>query len=233
MKQAYKVCLENFEGPLDLLLFLIKQNEIDIYDIPISKILDQYIEYLALMESLDLEIAGEFLVMAATLMYIKSKMLLPKPPVEEDDIEDPRTELVNQLLEYQKIKQAADFLEKLETSQKLVYPKGAKKITINADIVENLDVNLFDLVKAFKIVLDRKPKEIIREIIKEEVKVEDKIADIIELLKEKNEIKFEDVFCGSATKLEVIVTFLAVLELIRIGEIKVYQNEGIFLIAHR
>ncbi|MBU0650554.1 segregation/condensation protein A [bacterium] len=233
--QEYKVKLDAFEGPLDLLLFLIKEQEVDIYDIPIVNILDQYMEYLNLMKQLDLAIAGEFIVMAASLMYIKSKMLLPPAPKgEEDNVEDPRTELVNQLLEYQKIKEAASLLENLEIKQKEVFQRSFNINTISLpEIEETQSFNLYDLMKAFsKVLKESESKNFVREILCEEVTVEDKIADIIEALKICNRIKFEDLFEKAYTKIEIIVTFLAVLEMIKSKEIKVVQEEsfGVFYI---
>ena len=229
MKNEYSVKLENvFEGPLDLLLFLIKKEEIDIYNIPIAKILDQYVEYIQWMEMLDLEVAGEFLVMAATLMYIKSKTLLPVAPNEEaEEIIDPRLELINQLLEYQKFKEAANYLEQKEQDQKNIFERLVNKSQLPIDEKEDLfEVDLFDLIKAFSQVLKTfESRTVIREITYEEVKVEEKMADIIEIFKSRREIGFKEMFASAKTKIHVIATFLAVLELIRVREICIFQNK--------
>lgn len=234
---SYKVDLEIFEGPLDLLLYLIRKDHINIYDIPVSKITEQYLQYLELMKLLDLNIAGEFLVMAATLMHIKSKMLLPPDETEEEAIEeDPRAELVKKLLEYKKFKEVAGFLESKETEQRRIF----KRISPNANIEPEEEVffetNVFDLISAFSKALKDVPRDIFREIIKDEFTVEGKIHDLLHLLVRKKKFVLRDLFEKAKNKYEMIVTFLAVLELIRqkeiicaqkgfFGEIFVFLNE--------
>jgi len=225
---SYKVNLEIFEGPLDLLLYLIKRNHINIYDIPISQITGQYLQYLELMRLLDLGIAGEFLVMAATLMHIKSKMLLPPEEVEPEAEEiDPRAELVKKLLEYKKFKEAAGFLEDRETVQRKIF----KRINPGAEVEPEEEVffetSLFDLISAFSKALKEIPKDIFREIIEDEFTVEGKIHDLLHLLVKKRKLGLSELFDVAKNKYEIIVTFLAVLELIRQKEI-VAAQKGLF-----
>ncbi|MFC1624197.1 segregation and condensation protein A [Candidatus Omnitrophota bacterium] len=223
---SYKVKLEVFEGPLDLLLYLIKKSEIDIYDIPIASITEQYIEYLELMRMLDLNIAGEFLVMAATLIHIKSKMLLP---LEEKEIlpeeeEDPREELVRRLLEYKKFKEVAGVLQDLEGQRKRMFTRSAG--AIESDASENFfEASLFDLITAFTRVLKDVPREVFQEIVKDEFTVEQKIHDLVHMLVKTPTIQLSELFKNAKSKLEIIATFLAVLELIRVKEIIVAQRQ--------
>lgn len=220
---TYKVKLEVFEGPLDLLLYLIKKEEIDIYDIPIAKITDQYLEYLEFMKLLDLNIAGEFLVMAATLMHIKSRMLLPPDQMEaEEEDKDPRTELVKRLLEYRKFKDAAAELSHMESRQKHFFARiglDKDKLQLNDAGGDFFEASLFDLITAFTKVLKDIPREIFHEVIQDEYTVSEKIHDILHLLVEKTAINFGDLFKLAKSKMEIITTFLAVLELIRLKEI--------------
>ena len=226
---SYKVKLEVFEGPLDLLLYLIKKDEIDICDIPVSRITDQYLEYLDFMKLLDLDIAGEFLVMAATLMQIKSRMLLPAQGVEEQqqEEEDPREELVRRLLEYKKFKDAAGRLHVKEAMQKDVF---ARKIPEDArlkdDSERSFEASLFDLIGAFSKVMKEVPKELFYKVMKAEFTVEEKMHDIFHMLVKKSIIKFKDLFKDTKDKLEIVTTFLAILELMRLKEIIVTQNKA-------
>lgn len=225
---VYKVKLDFFEGPLDLLLFLIKKEKIDIYDIPISRITDQYLEYLNIMELLDLDIAGEFLVMAATLIHIKSKMLLPKEEVPEEETElDPREELVRRLLEYKKYKDAAHRLGEMREKNKDVFLRkgeGSGSKIISDDGTEYFEASLFDLITAFKKVLTQIPKEVFHEVIKSEFSVSDKIHLIYHLLAEAGHILFSALFRKAKNKDEAIATFLAVLELMKLREIVIVQK---------
>jgi len=227
---SYKVKLNIFEGPLDLLLFLIKRDKIDIYDIPISNITKQYLEYLELMKLLDLEIAGEFLVMAATLMHIKSKMLLPQEENEEEEQEeeDPREELVRRLLEYKKFKDAAERLQGMREEQKDVFLRrgtGAKGKVVAEDGTEYFEASLFDLITAFRKVLKEVPKETFHKVIRNEFTVSDKIHDIYHLLAKKPRIYFSSLFGDARNKDEVITIFLAILELMKMREVIVAQKE--------
>ncbi len=222
---SYKVKLEVFEGPLDLLLYLIKKNELDIYDIPISEITEQYLEYLELMRMLDLNIAGEFLVMAATLMHIKSKMLLPPEELEvlQEEEADPREELVRRLLEYKKFKEAAGMLQNLEERRKEVFTRRTSQSSFSETEVF-FEASLFDLITALTRVLKDVPKEVFREIIKDEFTVEQKVHDILHLLVQRSILKLSELFNIAKNKMEIIVTFLAVLELIRLKEIIARQR---------
>lgn len=222
----YKVKLEVFEGPLDLLLYLIKKEEINIYDIPIAKITEQYLEYLNLMQLLDLKLAGEFLVMASTLLQIKSKMLLPpeeREPIEEEEQEDPRAELVRRLLEYKKFKEAAARLEELEKEQARIFHRRVSPDSA-AEEEGYFEASLFDLISAFSKILKTVPKKKFLEIIRDEFTVEKKIHDLLHLLVVKPVIYFSRVLENAKGKTEVIVTFLAILELIRLKEIVVRQR---------
>src|SRR3989338_6794096 len=194
---TYKVKLEVFEGPLDLLLYLIKKEELDIYDIPIAKITDQYLEYLEFMKLLDLNIAGEFIVMAATLMHIKSKMLLPPDQLEGAELEeeDPRAELVKRLLEYKKFKEAAGELSQMESKQKHFFARvGTGKDKAAAQEEDFFEASLFDLITAFTKILKDIPKDVFHEVIKDEFTVSEKIHDILHMLVDKSVIFFTELF---------------------------------------
>ena len=237
---TYKVKLEVFEGPLDILLYLIKKEEVDIYDIPIAKITDQYLEYLELMQLLDLNIAGEFIVMAATLMHIKSKMLLPKDETSPEELEeqDPRAELVRRLLEYKKFKEAAGELSQMAVKQKGFFPRlsSGKAPEATPEEEEFFEASLFDLISAFTKVMKEIPKEIFHQVMKDEFTVSEKIHDIYHMLVEKPVLYFSELFRNVKNKIEIITIFLALLELIKMkevvarqaaafGEIEVVRNE--------
>ncbi len=227
---SYKIKLEIFEGPFDLLLYLIKKNEINVYDIPISGILEQYIQYLDLMRLLDLNIAGEFIVMAATLMQIKSKMLLPQETSILDELpedeKDPRAELVKRLLEYKQFKEAADQLRLKERARQDIF-KRQKALEDDENTGPFFEASLFDLINAFSKALKDVPKELIYEVIKDEFTVEGKVHDLLHLFMEHPRIKLAELFSRAKSKLEIISTFLAVLELIRLKEVIIVQN-GLF-----
>jgi len=228
MEQLYKIKLPEFEGPMDLLLHLIKENKVDIYDIPISLITGQYLEYIEIMKELDLEIAGEFLVMAATLIQIKSRMLLP--PDEEappDELEDPRLELVQRLLEYQAFKDAASILKEKEDERLKIFGRPPEVPAEEETLLPELylfDVNLFDLLAAFKKLLVNAPPEM-RTITRETLTVKDKMMHIVDMLENIESIRFEELFKESFTRVQLIVTFLALLELLRLGLARVYQEQ--------
>ncbi|MCX8026234.1 MAG: segregation/condensation protein A [Thermodesulfovibrionales bacterium] len=220
---SINVALPLFEGPLDLLLHLIRQNKIDIYDIPIALITKQYLEYLDLMKELDLEVASEFLIMAANLIYIKSRMLLPKPEISDEEEEDPRKELVEQLVEYSKFKEISQFLKERYDIWSKAYPR--KTSQEEEFLIQEL--NVFDLLTAFKKIVEKPEPKIY--IIKESIKVEEKIEKILEILRKRKTIVFDELFQSSPidrkiSKMEIIVTFLALLELLRLKLIKAYQN---------
>ena len=225
---SYHVKLEIFEGPMDLLLHLIKKHELDIYDIPIAPITRQYLEYLDLMKSLDMEIAGDFLVMASTLTHIKSKMLLPPPENPDDDDEgaDPRAELIRRLLEYKRFKDAAASLEQRENDWSKVYTRETEVTPeLPADDQPLLfDFHLFDLLAALKDVLNRVPDAGI-EITAEAVSITDKIATILARLESVDSLLFADLFDGSTTKAHIIATFMALLELMKNRIVRAVQIE--------
>jgi segregation and condensation protein A len=224
MDEIYNIKIPVFEGPLDLLLHLIRENKIDIYDIPIALITHQYLKYLKIMKELNLDIAGEFLAMAATLIYIKSRTLLPPdeeaPPEEQ---EDPRRELVQRLIEYQKYKDAAAQLREREEEWLKVFQREPVFDERDEDIYLS-DVSLFDLLSAFKKILETAPPEV-GTITKETLTVKDKISLIVEMLEGQETIRFEEFFKSGVTRIQLIVTFIALLELIRLGLIRAYQEK--------
>ena len=213
---TYQVKLEMFEGPLDLLLHLIREHQLNILDIPIAKITEEYLRYLALMQELDLDVAGEFLLMAATLIHIKSKMLLPPEEVAEGEgveEEDPRAELVDRLLEYKKFKEAAQTLGVLEAEQALLCRRGAPAIEL--EVEGPLSVSLFELMRAFRDVLRRADVPSPLEITPEELNVGQRIVILLDRLAAESPLEFTSLFAGSTRRAEIIVTFLALLELLR------------------
>jgi segregation and condensation protein A len=224
---TYSVKLQAFEGPLDLLLHLIKKNEIDIYDIPIAEITRQYLEYIEIMKTLNLDVAGEFLVMAATLLHIKSRMLLPVPEEPDQDEEDPRADLVRQLIEYQSIKEAASSLDEREILERDVFVRRAfpEETEVEGRGIEIEGLSLFELIEAFKKVLAEIPEEAVHEVIAERVSISDKISLILEALDMEENISFHDLLRSAGSKQDVIVTFLAILEIIRLKMIKVHQSQ--------
>jgi segregation and condensation protein A len=229
---SYKVNLPIFEGPLDLLLFLIKKDEVDIYDIPIAKITAEYVEYMEMLQKFDLDLAGEFLVMAATLMHIKSKMLLPKPIVEEEQIEaDPREELVQRLLEYKKFKDAAGSLGDMEKQRKQMSPRRAKPDLDNIMMEDyafddGQEASIFSLITAFVKVVKDFSHEDVHKVVEDEYTVSEKIHDLYHMLVDDKVIYFTQLFEKANTKLEAITIFLAILELIKLNEIIVTQHDA-------
>lgn len=223
MNHSYEVKLEIFEGPLDLLLYLVKKNNFDIYNIPISEITHQYLEYLELMKELNLEIAGEFLVMAATLMEIKSKSLLPKPQEElEDEVEQIRKQLTDRLVEYQKYKNAVlNFFRPREAVERNVF---YRKLPIFTEDDYYIEATIFDLLTAFNDVLKRVPKEY-KEIVVEEIHIEEKMRQIMEYLRDKKYVLFDELMQLEKTRRGIIVLFLALLELIRLKQVFARQKE--------
>ncbi len=231
----YKVQLEVFEGPLDLLLYLIKKEEVDIYNIPIARITQQYMEYLDLMQLIVPDVAGEFVVMGATLMYIKSRMLLPQdqqvsdPEAAADEL-DPRWDLIRQLVEYKKFKDAAEYLQERETFQESVYHRQQSSLgfeTPTEDRPTLGDMSIFDLLNAFNKVLKRaEDNDELREIFEDRFTVSDKIDFILKLTRIEEKTSFSRLFEGSASRTEIIVTFLALLELIRLKQIRIQQADS-------
>ncbi len=222
---SYEIKLEEFEGPLELLLHLIKKNEIDIYDIPIALITEQYSEALGFMESLNLSIAGEFLVMAATLIHIKSRMLLPILPTEDEE-EDPRSDLVVRLLELQHYQEAAEQLEDRESIWRDIYGRGPVSApTLLPEEVPIADLGLYDLLKALNDLLARRPDSTVMQITAEVLTVKEKIQFILDRIEAVESLLFKELFESVLSRHEIVVTFLALLEIIRLGLIRVVQSE--------
>lgn len=226
----YKVKFEVFEGPLDLLLYLIKKEEVDIYEVNLTRLATQFIEYIETMRMLDLEIAGEFLVMAATLMYIKSRELLPvdqQAQVEgEEEGEDPRWELIRQLVEYKKFKDAATQLQVLEVQQEDVFPRIPGRLEFEPEAAPRVEASIFDLVNAVNVVLKRFTKrEDLRDIFEDKWTVSEKIEHLLRVLDARRGVRFSELFEGVTSRSEVVVTFLALLELIRLKQLAALQRE--------
>jgi len=223
-RRGIRVQLPAFEGPLDLLLHLIQQNELEITDIPIAKITRQYLEMLDLMRELDLEVAGEFLVMAATLMRIKARMLLP-PVIEETEEEDPREGLVRQLLEYRRFKEAARDLERLEAERRLQFDRGAPAQLEDPDASELLPVSLFRLLDALKGALARQAPPVIHTIQAESMRIEEAMSLLRETLRTRGRVLFEESLDLFVTRIEKITAFLGLLELLKLGSVRAAQEE--------
>jgi segregation and condensation protein A len=227
----HKIQLDIFEGPLDLLLYLVRKEEVDIYEVNLTKIATQFIEYIELMREFDLEVAGEFLVMASTLMFIKSRELLPKElqteATDEEDENDPRWELIRQLVEYKKFKDAAANLQEKEALQEAIYPRiPARPEFAYEGPALRPNVSIFDLVNAVSSILKRHNQRAdTRDVFAEPWTVSEKIESIAALLKEKRHMRFSEIFEKMSHRTEVVVTFLALLELIRLKQIRVAQAE--------
>ncbi len=234
----YKVKLESFEGPLDLLLYLIKKEEVDIYDIPIARITGQYQEYLEIIQLLDLESASDFILMAATLMRIKSKLLLPKPELDEDEEEygDPREELVHRLLEYKRFKDVAEEFKEIEDKERLQYPRGRYKfIDDGIDYSDNGgdQASIFDLIAAFRKLLVEQKRPPVHRVEEISVSLEERVQYIQTRLGDKRKIEFSKLFKKKDSKIVWVVTFIAILELMKQRWLKAEQEipfEKIFLI---
>ncbi len=227
----YKVKFEVFEGPLDLLLYLIKKEEVDIYEVNLTRLATQFIEYIETMRLLDLEVAGDFLVMAATLMYIKSRELLPVDqqvqPEGEDEGEDPRWELIRQLVEYKKFKDAAAQLAVLEARQEDVFPRVPGRLEFEPERARTAEASIFDLLTAVNSVLQRVAKRSDqRDIFEDKWSVSEKIELLVRTLSERGRLKFSELFEGVTSRSEVVVTFLALLELIRLKQLTAVQREA-------
>ena len=227
----YKVKFEVFEGPLDLLLYLIKKEEVDIYEVNLTRLATQFIEYIDTMRLLDLEVAGEFLVMAATLMHIKSRELLPvdqQVQTEgEDEGEDPRWELIRQLVEYKKFKDAAAQLAVLEARQEDVFPRAPGRLEFEPERAPGGDASIFDLLNAVNTVLQRfnqRPEQ--RDIFEDKWSVSEKIEHLMQVVRGMGRVKFSELFAGVTSRSEVVVTFLALLELIRLKQLTAVQREA-------
>ncbi|MBN2508158.1 MAG: segregation/condensation protein A [Verrucomicrobia bacterium] len=227
----YKVKFEVFEGPLDLLLYLIKKEEVDIYEVNLTRLATQFLEYLEVMRLLDLDIAGEFLVMAATLMYIKSRELLPRDQQVlaegDDDLQDPRWELIRKLVEYKKFKDAAVKLQARELDQENTFPRLPAKPEFGVqDALARADVSLFDLLNAVNAVLKRVgEREQLRDVFDDRWTVTEKIDHLLRVTRERSSVLFSELFAHLTSRSEVVVTFLALLELIRLRQIVATQSE--------
>jgi segregation and condensation protein A len=224
---AYPVRLRQFEGPLDLLLYLIRKHQLNIYDIPIALVTRQYLDYLEVMQELDLDIAGEFLVMAATLIHIKSRMLLPRPdPKQEDPEEDPREALVRRLLEHQKFKAAAELLHDREIQRSAQWgrPDGSVAEVVGNAPEPEVEVDLFSLMAAFRQVIERARQRPQIYMPAEYMSLEVRIEKLMGMLSETEACGFEDLFADVQTKPGIVVTFLALLEMIRLKFVRVYQQ---------
>lgn len=222
--QQYRVSLDIFEGPLDLLLHLIRTQEIDIYDIPIARITEQYLGYLDLMRELNVNLAGEFVVMAATLIHIKSRMLLPPDPdaAGEEPSEDPRRELVERLLEHEQFRRAADLLHDRQILEDSVWVRGDREFEEAEK--EAVSATLFDLVAAFHRILERHQDQLVLQVDQEQVSVEQKLSEVRSLLKLRREFPFSLFLQQPVSRLSLVVTFIALLELARLCELRLLQD---------
>jgi segregation and condensation protein A len=226
---SYNVELgEVFEGPMDLLVYLVKKNDIDIYDIPIAVITEQYLDCLEVMKELSLDVSGDFLVMAATLMQIKSRMLIPSSQdnEENEDLEDPRMELVQPLVEYLRLKGAAEQLSHMSLLDRDTFIRDAQEEAIEGDVTFKplRPVGLFELIDAFQRILKDASKEHFVDITKDAISVRQRISELMEILEERKNITFQELFLGKHSKKMLIVTFLAILEMIKLRLIRVMQH---------
>ena len=228
MDADYKVRLAVFEGPLDLLLYLIKQDEIDIYDISLERITGQYLEYLQAFKELNIELAGEFIVMAANLIYLKSRSLLPidqQPPEEDAGAEDPRWELIRQLIEYKKFKEAAAELHLRALEQEKIFARESGASSALQEPLRLGEVGIFQLISAFQTVMRRiEARQDVQEIFGERFSVSEKIDAILQRVATGVPLRFSDLFAAAASRVEVVVTFLALLELIRLKQVRAAQK---------
>ena len=232
LMNEYRVQFDVFEGPLDLLLHLVKKQEVDIYQVNLTRIASEFVAYIDQMRELDLEIAGEFLVMAATLIYIKSRELLPadqKPDTQvgEEDEEDPRFELIRRLVEYKKFKDAAAELQSLETRMDQVYEHRSTPVVLpDVEPQRREPVSIFDLIQAVSVILKRfNERDDVREIQADPYTVSEKMASLRILIQEKGRFRFSELFAEARSRSEVVVTFLAMLELTRLRHLQVIQSE--------
>jgi segregation and condensation protein A len=226
VKDNYSVDLDIFQGPLDLLLYLIKKDEIDVYDIPIARVTEQYMRYIDLMKTLNLELAGEYILMAATLIRIKARLLLPRDETDSEE-HDPREELVAALLEYKKFKEASEILREKRLLEERVYippPVGGNINGNKEKIVLSDTTTIFDLLTAFKEVLERASQESLYTITPEEANIEDRILRILDILGNKDSVTFQELFEDLPRKIVAIATFLAILELVKIRRIAIRQS---------
>ncbi len=222
-RDNYSVDLDVFQGPLDLLLYLIRKDEIDIYDIPIARITEQYMQYVEMMKILNLELAGEYILMAATLIRIKAKLLLPRDTADLEDA-DPRQELVAALLEYKKFKEASEILREKRLMEERIFTPPAVDGNRKSKVILSDSTTLYDLMTAFRDVLERIGKDQFYEISPEELTVEDRIKRVIEVLSNRDSVAFQELFLDIPRKLVAIMTFMAILELARVHRIMIRQS---------
>ena len=229
MEADYKVKLEVFEGPLDLLLYLIKQDEIDIYDVSLERITRQYLEYLQAFRELNIELAGEFIVMAANLIYLKSRSLLPvdqQPPLEDAEEDDPRWDLIRQLIEYKKFKEVATELHLRQLKQERIFAREGSSGSVLQEPLRLEEVGIFQLINAFQTVLKRiEARQDAQEIFAERFSVSEKIELILQRVANNDRLRFSDLFGDAVSRVEVVVTFLALLELIRLRQLRALQKD--------
>jgi len=226
----YKVTLRVFEGPLDMLLHLIRSSEIDIYDIPISEVTEQYLAYLSLMESLDLEVAGEWLVMAATLLEIKSRMLLPEDPKDEsmeEEKDDPRLELVERLIEYEKFKGAAELFREREEERAKIFVRGPAELEFELKPVISLeDITAVDLLAALQRILADVGEESVTTIQRRKITVRIRMREIWRKVASSGQLMFDDLFEEALTRVDIVITFLALLELLKLQRVRARQTRA-------
>jgi len=224
--EAYQVELTGFQGPMDLLLHLIDRDQVDIYDIPISRITNQFIRHIEVMQTISLDKAGEFIAMAATLMVIKMKMLMPSYGEEdEDDQEDPRAELVRKLLEYRRFKEAAESLQEQESKRRRYHLRQTRfPFTGDLDLEPRLRIEMFDLLSALAGIFDRMHARTVHDVVREVFTVEEKMSLIVEKVGSGGTVRFEELFAEDSIKMEVIVTFIAVLEMVKRGRLHFLQT---------
>jgi len=226
--EAYQVELSGFQGPMDLLLYLIQKDQIDIYDIPISHITEQFIKHIEIMHMVSLDQAGEFMAMAATLLVIKLKMLMPKigDAEPDEDEEDPRADLVRRLLEYKRFKEAAETLRQREEERRQYHVRSTRYPFLDDLATEpELRIEMFDLLSALADVFDRVRANPVHEVRREPFTVVQKIELIRERLRRQETVRFDECFTDDAIKMEVVVTFIAILELVKRGEVGFFQTE--------
>ena len=230
MDSDYKVKLEVFEGPLDLLLYLVKRDEIDIYDISLERITRQYLEYLEAFKELKIDVAGEFVAMAANLIYLKSRSLLPvdqQPPLEDADEQDPRWDLIRQLIEYKKFKEAANELNLRAAERERIFAREAAAAARLEQPLLLSEVGIFQLINALQNVIRRvEARESMQQIFGEQFSVSDKIDMILRRVGDGVALRFSELFAAAASRVEVVVTFLALLELIRLRQVRAIQKDN-------
>jgi segregation and condensation protein A len=226
--EAYQVELTGFQGPMDLLLHLIEKEQMDIYDIPIARITDQFIRHIEVMQTISLEKAGEFIAMAATLLVIKMKMLMPSHGIEEDeDEEDPRAELVRRLLEYKRFKEAAESLQRREDERRRYHLRQTRfPFTDDKNLEPELKIGMYDLLSALAGIFDRMHASHEHRVVREPYTVEEKMSLIEERINDGGMVRFEELFSGDTIKMEVVVTFIAILELVKRGRLQFLQTES-------